>query len=223
MTRTAKGEQTREKIVEAALRLFRSYGYDETTMREVAREAGVSLGNAYYYFRSKEHLLHAYYHVMHESHVEVAEPILAKERDLQKRLLGVLEAKLHVIEPYHQFSGRLFKVAADPLSPLNPFHADVGDARRENTELFRRVLEGSRLKIPADIAAELPDLLWIYSMGIVLYWIHDMSERREKTRRLMEHSSEIVVRIIKLLSNPLLRPLRKATLKMLQDLKEVDA
>ena len=223
MTRTAKGERTRERIVEAALRLFRAYGYDETTMREVAQEADVSLGNAYYYFRSKEHLLYAFYNVMHEAHLKVAEPILEKERDLQKRLLGVLEAKLHVIEPYHRFSGRLFTVAGDPQSPLSPFHRDAADTRRENTELFRRVLEGSRLKIPADIAAELPDLLWIYSMGIVLYWIHDESPRREKTRRLMEHSSEIVVRVIKLLSNPLLRPLRKATLKMLADLKEVDA
>lgn len=51
---TGRAGQTRSAIVTAALRLFRENGYDATTMRAVAAEAGVSTGNAYYYFGSKE-------------------------------------------------------------------------------------------------------------------------------------------------------------------------
>src|SRR5438093_12676940 len=58
-TRTPKGEQTRAIILETALDLFRERGYEETTMRVIAERAGVALGNAYYYFRSKEHLIQA--------------------------------------------------------------------------------------------------------------------------------------------------------------------
>ena len=54
--RTAKAEQTRAGIVDAAMRLFRENGYDATTMRAIADEAGVSLGSAYYYFSGKEEL-----------------------------------------------------------------------------------------------------------------------------------------------------------------------
>ena len=43
------------------MRLFREQGYEQTTMRAIAREAGVSVGNAYYYFASKEHLIEAFY------------------------------------------------------------------------------------------------------------------------------------------------------------------
>ena len=43
-------------------------GRSETTMRGVAERAGVSTGNAYYYFKGKEHLLQAYYHRMQEDH-----------------------------------------------------------------------------------------------------------------------------------------------------------
>ena len=43
---TAKSEETRERIFEAALRLFREQGFDETTMRNVAAEAGVATGAA---------------------------------------------------------------------------------------------------------------------------------------------------------------------------------
>ena len=59
--RTAKAEQTRAGIVDAALRLFEAGGYDATTMRAIADEAGVSLGGAYYYFSGKEELVQAFY------------------------------------------------------------------------------------------------------------------------------------------------------------------
>src|ERR671920_2372972 len=51
---TPKALRTRERILEAALRLFAERGYEATTMRDVAREAGASLGLAYRYFASKE-------------------------------------------------------------------------------------------------------------------------------------------------------------------------
>ena len=37
-------------------------------MRAIAEKAGVSLGNAYHYFRSKEQLIQAFYHRTHEEH-----------------------------------------------------------------------------------------------------------------------------------------------------------
>src|SRR5690606_28688410 len=48
--RSARGLQTRETIAAAARSLFLERGYEATTMRAVAERAGVSLGNAYYYF-----------------------------------------------------------------------------------------------------------------------------------------------------------------------------
>ena len=52
--KTAKSEQTRALILETAMRLFQERGYDKTTMRAIAAEAGVSVGNAYYYFDGKD-------------------------------------------------------------------------------------------------------------------------------------------------------------------------
>jgi len=220
MTKTRKGELTRARIVAAALELFREKGYDETTMRAVAKKAGVSLGNTYYYFSSKEYLLEAYYGEIHRHHLERSDPVLAKERDLRARLLGVEKAKLAVIEPYHRFSALLFRTAGDPRSPLNPFHEAQRTAREESTALYAKVLEGAKLKVPADIAAELPDLLWTYSMGIVLFWMHDDSPGRRRTHALVERSVDLIVRLIGMLSNPLLRPIRKSALRMLAEIRQ---
>jgi AcrR family transcriptional regulator len=119
--KTAKGEATRATILETALALFRERGYEGTTMRAIAAEAGVSLGNAYYYFGSKEHLIQAFYARTHEEHLAVCGEVLDREQDLRARLMGVMSRKLDTIEPYHHFAGVLFKTAADPHSPLNPF------------------------------------------------------------------------------------------------------
>lgn len=212
----SKGERTKERIVAAALELFRRDGYEATTMRAVAEAAGVSLGNAYYYFASKDQLLAAFYHEVHEAHVALAAPVLAAEKTLRARLRGVLLAKLDAIAPYHHFSALMFRTAADPRSPLNPFHEASADIRREGEQLFAEVLRG--VKLPKDLAAELPALLWTYGMGVLLYWIHDDSPDVQRTRALIDHSSALVADAIALAANPLLRPLRKRTLAMLHAL-----
>lgn len=218
--KAGKGEQTRAVILETALELFRERGYEETTMRAVAERAGVALGNTYYYFRSKEHLIQAFYDRTHKEHLAASQIVLEKERELKARLLGVMRAKIETIEPYHQFAGVLFKTAADPASPLNPFSEESEPVRRESVELFAQVIEESDARIPKDLKAELPYLLWVYHMGVILFWIHDSSSGRVRTHRFLERTLELIVKLIELASNPLILPLRKTTLKLLSEIKE---
>jgi AcrR family transcriptional regulator len=218
--KTAKGEQTRALILETALELFHERGYEETTMRAIAERAGVALGSAYYYFRSKEQLIQAFYGRTHQEHLADAEAVLRTERTLRDRLLGVMQAKLRTIEPYHRFAGILFRTAADPESPLNPFSEESLPARREATELFAEVVRGAEdKKLPKDLEAELPELLWTYHMGIVLFWIHDRSPGRVRTWRLMERTVDLVARLIGLSTLPLMGPVRKMVLRLLAELR----
>jgi AcrR family transcriptional regulator len=214
-----KSERTRAAILDAALRLFQESGYEGATMRAIAAEAGVSLGNAYYYFESKEHLIQGFYARMHEEHLSACEPILEAERDLAARLRGVLLAKIDTAEPYHRFSGILFKTAADPKSPLNPFSAASAPVRTEATELMRRVVTGSKSKPPADLAEKLPELLWLYEMAVVLFWIHDESPGRARTRKLIESTVEMLTKLIAVGSFPLMKPLRRSALGLMDELR----
>ena len=52
-------QESRERILDAALRLFARYGYAATPVRRIAEEAGVSQGLLYNYFDGKESLLRA--------------------------------------------------------------------------------------------------------------------------------------------------------------------
>ena len=217
--KTPKGEQTRALILSTALDLFRERGYEETTMRAIAECAGVALGNAYYYFRSKEHLIQAFYAQSHQEHLAASRPILDREKDLKTRLKGVLYAKVSTSEPYHRFSASLFKTAADPHSPLNPFSAESNPTRQESTALFAEALFGSRTKVPEDLKEELPNLLWMYQMGLVLFWIYDNSPGRRRTHAMIDHTVDLVARTIGLANVPLLAPIRRRVLHLLRDLK----
>jgi|SRR5215472_5279031 len=222
VSKTRKGEQTKAAILNAALEIFHERGYDETTMRAIAKRANVSLGNAYYYFTSKENLIQEFYHRTHLQHVEAvaaANPGIT----IKARLLSLMRLKISTLEPYHDFAGSLFKTAASPQSPLNPFAPGSDRVREESIALFRDVVEQSHARIPKDLRDELPYLLWLYHMGIVLFWIHDLSAKQRRTYRLIDLTVDLLDRLIALASNPLMRPVRKRALKLLDELREAAA
>jgi AcrR family transcriptional regulator len=220
VVKTEKGQQTRAVILKTALKIFREQGYEAATMRAIAERAGVALGNAYYYFHSKEHLIQAFYGELHEEHLAACAPLLESERDLKARLLGVTRELIKTLEPYHQFAGKLFKTAADPHSPLNPFSDESDPVRNQSVELFREVVAGSNARVPRDLMSELPYMLWLYHMGIVLFWIHDSSSRRARTYRLIDRSVDIIDKLIRLASNPLMSRLRKNAIRLMAELRE---
>ncbi len=173
--KTVKGHESKAKIVNAALDLIRERGYEQTTMRAIAETAGVSLGNAYHYFPSKAHLIQEFYSQTHEHHKELSRSALGSESNFKERLRSVMRLKISTLEPYHQFSGMLFKTAADPQSPLNPFADDSAPVRQDSIQLFEELTNSADKRLPKDLQAELPYLLWLYHMGVILFWIHDSS------------------------------------------------
>ncbi|MFF3098019.1 TetR/AcrR family transcriptional regulator [Streptomyces cyaneofuscatus] len=205
--KAAKSEQTRTLILETALRLFAERGYDKTTMRAIAQEAGVSTGNAYYYFSSKEHLVQGFYDRIAGEHAAAVRPVLADEAELADRVRGVLLAWLDVAEPYHRFAAQFFKNAADPESPLSPFSDESVAAREAAISIHRETLAGSDTRSDPELAPLLPELLWLMQMGLVLFWVYDRSPGSERSRRLVERTAPIAARAIGLSRFRVLRPL----------------
>jgi AcrR family transcriptional regulator len=216
---TPKAERTRERILDAALRLFYERGWRGTTMRAVADEAGVSLGNAYYYFRSKESLVQAIYAQSHEEHALATAPVLAGERRFEARLQGVMKAKLDTLARYHHLAGALFSTAADPASPLNPWSSASAAVREASTALFAAVVEGSDAQVPKSLRAELPMLLWTYQMGIILFWVHDRSPGCAASYRVAERTVSMIALLVVLSRLPPLRPLVRSVLALVAEIR----
>jgi len=86
------GQETREKILEAAARLFHEQGYAATGVATILREAGVNSGSLYHFFPGKEALLHAVlerYQDLLEP--EVLAPVEQAEPDPVARIFRLLD------------------------------------------------------------------------------------------------------------------------------------
>ncbi|WP_241833278.1 TetR family transcriptional regulator [Streptomyces caatingaensis] len=199
------------------MRLFQERGYDKTTMRAIAQEAGVSVGNAYYYFAGKEHLIQGFYDRIAAEHQAAVRDVLARETDLEARLAGVLRVWLDIAAPYHEFAAQFFKNAADPDSPLSPFSAESEHAREAAIDVHREVLAGSKAKVPAELAEVLPELMWLSQMGLVLYWVFDRSPGRERSLRLAARGARLTALGVSLARFRVLRPLVREVHELFTD------
>lgn len=209
-----KAQRTRERIYGCALELFMSHGYEKTTMRMIADRAGVNVGLSYHYFPSKEHLVFEFYRSFTRDFVERSLPVLSSSPKLETRLLGVAETMFAAADPFHAFAGSLFATAASPASPLNPFSAEFTELREQSIGLFARVIEGCTPRVPADVAEELPFLLWTFNLGLLYAWMHDHTDQQEKTRTLLRQSVRLVVSMVRVSSTPGTRQFRRQLLSI---------
>jgi AcrR family transcriptional regulator len=213
---TPRAEDTRRRIYEAALELFREKGFEQTTMRDIAAKAGVALGGAYYYFSSKEAIVLAFYQDMQEGSHESILDAMAGRKKLKDRIRVVLEKRLELLAPNRKFCDALFRHAPDASDPLSPFSAETRPIRERAIEHLRVALEGGDTKVPADLKQHLPYMLWLYQMAIILFWLYDRSPRQQRTQTLMEKSLGLLVNLLRLSGLPLMKPLRKTMLELVE-------
>jgi AcrR family transcriptional regulator len=216
---TPRAEQTRTAITEAALRLFRENGYEATTMRAIAQAAGVSTGNAYYYFGSKEELVQQFYARNQVEHLAACRDVLDSETEFAPRLRGTLRALIEAMDPYHAFAARFFKYAAEPSSPLSPFSKESSPAREAALALYREVVDGSTARIDRELRAQLPELLWLYSLGIILFWVHDTSPGCAKTYQLIDRTVPLTDRLVALSRVRILRSTFREIISIIEDIR----
>jgi AcrR family transcriptional regulator len=213
---TPRAEDTRRRIYEAAMELFREKGFEQTTMRDIAAKAGVALGGAYYYFSSKEAIVLAFYHEMQEGSHEAILKAMAGHKKLKDRIRCVLEKRFELLAPNRKFCDALFRHAPDRDDPLSPFSEETRPIREGSMEHLRIALEGGDVKVPTDLKVQLPYLLWLYQMGIILFWLYDRSPGQQRTEKLLEKSLGLLVSLLKISGLPLMKPLRKTALELVE-------
>lgn len=204
---SSRGTETREKLVDTALRLFRDDGFQSTTMRRIASEAGVSLGNAYYYFASKDELVHELYLAVQRDHREWALPLLREGGSLAENLKAVLHSGLDVMTPYHDFGGTFLQSALPTNSKSSPFSVESTDARAMAIDLMREAMTASHQRILPSLEKQLPTLLWLAYMGVTLHWVTDSSPGQARTRALVDGLAPVVAKAVKLARLPVARSL----------------
>ncbi len=214
---TPKSEATRQRILAAALRVFRERGFDAATMREVAAEAGVAVGAAYYYFASKDAIVMAFYQQAQDEMAPALDDILDSARTLEQRLRGIIDQKLEYFAPNRALVGTL-SAHSDPAHPLSPFGKATAPIRERDISYFARAVADSQLRLPPSILPYLPRLLWLYQMGLMLFWVYDRSPRQARTHLLFSKTLSMMLLVFKFAAIPLLKPLHRTAAELLKEI-----
>lgn len=201
-----KSDETRSRILEAALRVFGERGFERATMREIATEAGVATGAAYYYFDSKDSIVMAFYERAQATMHPQIEAALDTATTLEARLRAIISAKFNYFAPNRHLLSAL-TAHTDPDHPLSPFSAETAPIREQDIASFERAARESRIKLPAATSPYLGRLLWMYQMGLILFWVYDKSPDQTRTRLLYDKTLKLLLTTLKLAGFPLLRPL----------------
>ena len=119
--KTEKAKTTREVILKDALEQFRVKGYSGTTMRDIAKQAGVSVGNAYYYFHSKEEMiLEVFVRSQRDAELRNQETC-RRTRSFKARFLDLQFHRLDLLSGQRELFVVLTQAGIHPDHPLSPF------------------------------------------------------------------------------------------------------
>jgi AcrR family transcriptional regulator len=216
---TPKAEETSFRILDAALELFRQEGFDTATMRDIAKKAEVATGAAYYYYPSKDAIVMDFYQRSCAEMQPKIEAALEQASGLETRLRQLIQVKLAHFAPNRGVLRALLRNGADPKHPLSPFSPETEEIRDIDIDWFRRILVDCGTRIPRDLEPHLPAVLWFFQMGVIFFWVIDESRDQARTARLLDLAAKSVVRLIKVSALPLMRPLRKTALQLIEVVK----
>jgi AcrR family transcriptional regulator len=192
-------ERNKEKILRAALELFRKNGLDGTTTKQISRRAGIAEGTLFNYFKTKEDL--ALYFFQKETEDLIA--WFERESGLQKsslpeKLFAIIHRQLEYISPYEDFIGAVFFRSLQPRSKLSPLSLDGQELRLKYLKFIRDILaeaeENEEIPRVGELGAYAFGLFYI---GIVLHWLHDTSRGKQKTLALLDRSLNLGTQVLK--------------------------
>src|ERR1051326_4440011 len=186
-------ERTKQKILDAALQLFREKGLEATTTKQISQKAGIAEGTLFNYFKTKEDL--ALYFFQRETHDLISwygKEMRLQRAPLPEKLFAIIHRQLEYLAPYEDFIGAVFFRSLQPNSKLSPLSFESQELRIRYLRCIRDILAQAeeREEIPrvGELGAYAVGLFYI---GIVLHWLHDTSRGKQKTLALLDRSLDL--------------------------------
>jgi AcrR family transcriptional regulator len=187
--RSAQGQARRARLYATAIRLIARRGYGATTLRDVAAQAGVSVGLLYRYFPSKQAIVIALYDDLSSEYAQRAAAMPAgKWRD---RFIFALKTSLSVLAPHQAALRALTPVlVGDPDESI--FAATTAFSRLRVQQVFERAVAGSTDAPRQPLAGALGRLLYLAHLAVLFWWLLDKSPNQRATAVLVSLTEQLL-------------------------------
>jgi len=196
--RDARRDATRTAIVTAALTLFQTKGFDQTTTKAIARKAGVAEGTVFNYFRTKEDIaLHFFNEELDHAIAAVRGNPKLKKAPLEEKLFALVHSQFEYLAPYERFIGAAVVHALRPASKLGPLSTSSQLLHLRYVEFVEQLINESLPAGDHSLARMFgPRAFSLFYLGMLLYWLHDSSEGKEDTLAFLDRSLTLGVKAL---------------------------
>ena len=184
-----RAEQTRDHIYETAMALFQEYGYDQTTMRMIAKSADVSIGLTYRYFARKEDIIMALYADCVIELIDYMEALPTGQ--LADRYHRVLEHSLNQLLPHRLPLMALFGSAMQSDSSMSLMDTNPNSLSQRLVEGYHQLVLGSEDALREPKSMQLGIALYTFHMLIILFWLYDRTPNQQATHKLRHFVYEL--------------------------------
>ena len=189
ITAAAKDE-TRKRILKVSLKQFAQVGFEQTTTRDIARDANIAVGTLFNYFPTKESIVE---NLVDEGCTRAAERFATElERNgqedsatLEEELFAHVAAVLRELKPYRKY---LPAVLETSLSPLATDHTTL---RAAHLEIVSQIL--LRHASQDAVSPMATQLYWTLFTGVLVFWASDKSPKQEDSLALLDESLSMFV------------------------------
>jgi AcrR family transcriptional regulator len=199
---TLRGAAARDRLYATAMELIAARGYEATTLRDIAKEAGVSVGLLYRYFPSKQAVVIALYDELSSEYArQAAEMPPGRWRD---RFIFALNTSLRVLEP-HQVALRALApvLVGDPEEGI--FSSSTAFSRLRVQRVFEEAVVGSSDAPKQPLAEALGRLMYLVHLAVLLWWLLDKSSNQHATAALVSLTQQLLPSAALTLRVPLVR------------------
>ncbi|MGP8215386.1 MAG: TetR family transcriptional regulator [Bacteroidia bacterium] len=190
--------KNRESLMLAAIEVITEKGYQASTMREIAKKAGLAEATIYNYFPTKEKLVYAYY----ERNLHNALQKISKIKGLEKftfreRAQLLIDSIIEGLLNDREFVQETFATVFLSYSGYLGGTTTLKKAFTNEIANYIDIAEQSG-EIPEQTGKGLfPSLAWDYFIGVVTYWLKDDSDDFNNTTLLIDKSLSIIEAVIK--------------------------
>lgn len=186
---TPQGAAAKDRLYATAMRLISERGYEATTLRDIAKEADVSVGLLYRYFPSKHAVVLALYDELSAAYAERAANLPpGKWRD---RFIFALKASLDVLKPHRTALRALTPIlVADPVEGI--FAPSTAFSRLRVQRVFEEAVTRATDAPKQPLAGPLGRLLYLVHLAVLLWWLLDKSVRQRATDSLVALTAQLL-------------------------------
>ena len=205
---TARGAAARKHLYVTAIRLIAQRGYQATTLRDIAREADVSVGLLYRYFPSKQAVIIALYD---ELSAEFARRAASMHTGRwSDRFIFALQTSLDVLRPHRVTLRALIPVLiGDPDDGV--FASGTAFSRQRVQRVFEVAIAGATDAPKPSLGEALGRLLYLVHLAVLLWWLLDKTPKQRATVALVALTRQMLPSAALALRLP---PIRRFVLTM---------